>query len=160
MYTGGNISSTPKTTNTENIPVYDMNEPNAGPQKPAIISNDTPVYSCYTGKLIGYGSIKKYSIKTDAPFGSPNYDKYFHVIQYNPANGSWMSHNPNGGQKTTSIQYTPRTDTGISYKVHYNTSQQSDVQQSYILNNYNISYNTSQQSDVQQSYILNNYNIS
>jgi len=38
-----------------NIPVFDLNVPNGGLQKPIVIPNDAPVHSSYTGTLIGYG---------------------------------------------------------------------------------------------------------
>ena len=31
---------------------------------------------------------------SDAPYGQPNYGKPFHVIEYNPANNSYMMHRP------------------------------------------------------------------
>lgn len=59
----------------------------------AVINQDTPVYSSYTGNLIGNGPLT-YGIPTDAPKGYPNYGTNYHVIEYNPANNSYMAHDP------------------------------------------------------------------
>lgn len=75
------------------IPVYNLNVPNGGPQgPPLIISGDQPVFSSYTGELICNGPVLKGTI-CDAPIGHANYGKPFHVIEFNPVNGSLMGHN-------------------------------------------------------------------
>lgn len=79
---------------TPYIPVYNLNTPDGGPQKPAYVTSDTPIYSSYSGKLIGHGPIHRGSIRSDAPLGHPRHDKPFHVIEFNPANGSYMAHDP------------------------------------------------------------------
>lgn len=73
------------------VPVYNINIPGGGPQLPIVIPSDAPVYSSYTGNLVGYGPQQKF-VKCDAPQGHPNYGKNFHVIEYNPANDSFMEH--------------------------------------------------------------------
>jgi hypothetical protein len=73
------------------IPVYNINVPYGGMQQPAFVSADTPVFSSYTGNLIGHGMIN-HGMRNDAPIGHGNYGKSFHVIEYNPANNSYMAH--------------------------------------------------------------------
>jgi hypothetical protein len=73
------------------IPVHDLNAPHGGPQQPASVGNNQPVYSSYTGNLVGYGPIPK-GTQSDAPPGNPNHAKPYHVIVLNPANQSYMSH--------------------------------------------------------------------
>ena len=77
------------------VPVWNLNTPDGGLQGPPMtISPTTPVYSSYTSKLIGFGSLET-GIPTDAPEDHPNYNKNFHVVVYNPVNDSYMAH----GQK-------------------------------------------------------------
>jgi hypothetical protein len=73
------------------VPVHNLNVPNGGPQNPITIPSNAPVHSSYTGNLLGYGP-QPTGVKCDAPRGHPNYGKDFHVIEYNPANNSWMEH--------------------------------------------------------------------
>ena len=69
-----------------------MNVPGGGPQgSPIIIPDNQPVYSSYTGELIGYGPTGR-GVISDAPIGHPNYGKDFHVVEYNEVNGSYMAH--------------------------------------------------------------------
>lgn len=74
-----------------NIPVFNLNVPGGGNQAPVKILSDTPVYSSYTGEKISTGPIAKGTI-CDAPKSSPNYGKPFHVVEYNPANNTFMAH--------------------------------------------------------------------
>ena len=74
------------------IPCWSINTPGAGSQgPPMVISNHQPVYSTYSGVLVGHGPIP-YGMPGDAPAYHPNYGKDFHVVEYNPANGSYMAH--------------------------------------------------------------------
>jgi len=84
--------------NTNTLPIFSLNVPGGGPQQPVSMTNTTPVYSSYTGNLIGYGPMN-YGVKTDAPVGHPNYGTNYHVIEYNPANKSYMAHDPHIGKK-------------------------------------------------------------
>lgn len=77
---------------SKHVPVYSINVPNGGIQQSVTVNNNTPIYSSYTGNLIGYGGIQ-IGTPNDAPSGHPNYGKSFHVIEYNPANNSFMGHN-------------------------------------------------------------------
>jgi hypothetical protein len=74
------------------IPAFNINTPHAGPQGPPLtVPPDQPVYSSYTSNLIGYGPIP-WGTPTDAPIENVHYGKDFHVIEYVPANDSWMAH--------------------------------------------------------------------
>ena len=73
------------------IPVYSLNVPNGGIQQSITITSNTPIYSSYTGNIVSHGSIS-YGTLTDAPSNHVNHGKNFHVIEYNPANGSYMAH--------------------------------------------------------------------
>jgi len=74
------------------VPVYRLNVPGGGAQgPPIIIAGTTPVYSSYTGHLVGYGPLT-YGTPNDAPKGHPNHGKNFHVIEYNESNGTHMAH--------------------------------------------------------------------
>lgn len=75
----------------KNIPVFNLNVPGGGLQQPAHISPDTKIYSSYTSELVAIGNIPKGTI-CDAPIGNKNYGKPFHVIEYNPANHTYMTH--------------------------------------------------------------------
>ena len=77
------------------IPVFNLNVPNGGPQMPMVMPMDAPVYSTYTGNLIGYGPMP-IGLISDAPIGHRNHDKPFHVIEYNPVNKSYMMHRQQG----------------------------------------------------------------
>lgn len=74
------------------IPIHNLNVPNGGLQQPAPFSSTTPVYSSYTGNLIGKGPIQTGKVKTDVTAGHSAYDKTFNVIVYNPANNSHMAY--------------------------------------------------------------------
>lgn len=75
-----------------NVPVYNINKPGGGPQpKAPTVTTNTPVYSSYTGELIGYGPIT-YGTVNDAPKEHPNYNKSYRVIEYNPCNKTFMAH--------------------------------------------------------------------
>lgn len=76
---------------SKQLPVYDINYPGGGPQRPVTISDSSPVYSTYSGNLIGYGPLTT-GVKCDAPIGHPNYGKDYHVVEYNPANNTYMAH--------------------------------------------------------------------
>jgi hypothetical protein len=78
--------------NKSNIPVKDLNVPDGGYQKQITLTCDTPIYSSYTGKLVSHGGIPWGTI-SDAPSWNENYKKAFHVIEFNPANSSFMVHN-------------------------------------------------------------------
>jgi hypothetical protein len=76
---------------SKNIPVFNINVPYGGPQPAAFVTSDTPIFSSYTGNLIGYGPIG-WGTPNDAPIGNHNYGKPFHVIEFNPSNNSYMAH--------------------------------------------------------------------
>lgn len=73
------------------LPIYNINIPNGGAQVQMTVSADDKIYSSYTGEHVWTGPMPN-NIKTDAPITHPNYGKTFHVIEYNPANGSHMVH--------------------------------------------------------------------
>ena len=74
----------------KNIPVININPPNGGPQRPLNdVPEDQPVYSCYTGELIGYGGVPHETI-TDAPLGQHN--GHYRVVQYNQSNGLYLAY--------------------------------------------------------------------
>ncbi len=75
----------------KHVPVYNLNVPGGGPQTPVAILSNTPVYSSYTGNLIGYGPLQT-GVRCDAPIGNPNFNKNYHVVEYNPANQTFMAH--------------------------------------------------------------------
>jgi hypothetical protein len=82
----------PKKKVIKNIPTFNINVPGGGPQK--IVTNidpNIPIYSSFTGKLIGYGGLPRGTI-SDAPPGNKNYGKPYRVIEYNPCNDSFMAH--------------------------------------------------------------------
>lgn len=76
---------------SNNLPVYTINVPNGGMQRPITIPANAPVHSSYTGNLVGYGP-QSFGTHCDAPRGHANFGKKYHVIINNPANGSWMMH--------------------------------------------------------------------
>ncbi len=80
---------------SKKLPVYSINVPNGGNQQPITIPANAPVYSSYTGKLVGYGP-QPFGMPCDAPQGHPNNGKNYHVIINNPVNGSWMMHRNKG----------------------------------------------------------------
>jgi hypothetical protein len=71
------------------IPCYDLGAPNM-PGGKFIISSTTPVYSSYSGDLIGFGQIP-IGTKCDASFGSEKYGQSYHVIERD-SNGNCMAH--------------------------------------------------------------------
>ncbi len=76
----------------KNIPVKNINVPNGGVPPPIFgVPDDKPVYSSYTGRLIGYGNIP-FGTKNDALPGDPNCGGNFHVVEFNPANQTFMAH--------------------------------------------------------------------
>lgn len=84
------------------IPVYDINKPFGGIQKPAPpLKKNTVIYSTYTGKPVRQGGIP-YGTVTDAPPGHPNYKKDFHVIEYVEAYESYMAHGIPPGKSSSS----------------------------------------------------------
>lgn len=76
---------------SEYLTVYNLNVPGGGVQKSITVSPSTKVYSSYTGEHVWIGPMPK-NIKTDVPFLHPNHGKNYHVIEYNPANTSYMVH--------------------------------------------------------------------
>ena len=76
----------------KHIPVYDLNKPDGGNQIPVSLGPNTPVYSTYTGRLVGYGPIP-YGVPGDAPLGHDNYGLNFHVVTYSRTDNSFMVHN-------------------------------------------------------------------
>jgi len=77
---------------TKNIPVHNINVPNGGTAQFAPpITDSTPVYSSYTGNLVGYGGVA-YGTRCDAQVGQVNYGKDYHAVIYNPANDTYMAH--------------------------------------------------------------------
>ena len=74
-----------------NVPVHNINVPGGGIQQPMSIPANAPVYSSYTGNLVGYGP-QPFGVRCDAPQGHPNFGQNFHVIVHNPANNSFMEH--------------------------------------------------------------------
>lgn len=76
---------------SKKLPVYTINVPNGGTQRPVNIPTNAPIYSSYTGNLVGHGS-QYCGTLCDAPKGHANHGKNFHVVVNNPANGSWMIH--------------------------------------------------------------------
>ena len=77
---------------------YNVNIPGGGDQGPPIkISEDQPIYSSYTGQLIGYGGIP-YGTICDAQVGTRNHGMTYHAIVYNPLNNSYMAHRDNSYQ--------------------------------------------------------------
>lgn len=84
---------------SNNVPVFDLNKPFGGPQKPITINNNQPVYSSYTGELVGYGNVPKGTI-CDAPPNNPAHGKPFHVIEkYDSVDGPhYMIHRMKGNK--------------------------------------------------------------
>jgi|SaaInlStandDraft_6_1057023.scaffolds.fasta_scaffold248250_2 hypothetical protein len=77
---------------SRNVPAYNINVPNGGLQQPVIITPDTPIYSSYTGEYICNGPLA-HGVQCDAPVGNARYGMNFHVVEYNPANNTYMAHN-------------------------------------------------------------------
>jgi len=80
------------------IPSHHLNTPHGGQQIKISVPSDAEIYSVYTSNLVNIGPIP-WGTLCDAPPGNPNYGKNYHVIQFNPANNSWMVHNPNFGRQ-------------------------------------------------------------
>ena len=73
------------------IPAFNLNVPYGGLQgPPLIVPSDQPVFSSYTGNLIGIGPIPN-NIRTDAPKGCYGHGQNFHVIE-RTSNNEWMAH--------------------------------------------------------------------
>lgn len=70
------------------IPVYNIDDANG---KIFTVPDDIPVYSMYSGGLIGYGDIL-WGTLNDAPFGHKKYGKKFYLIAYNPEYNTWIAH--------------------------------------------------------------------
>ena len=75
------------------LPTFCINVPNGGYQQTVTIGPNEPVYSQYTGNLIGYGPMN-FGVPNDAPKGNPQYGGVYHVINKNPCNNSWIAHDP------------------------------------------------------------------
>lgn len=71
------------------IPCYNLGAPGI-PGGLIQITPNTPIYSSYTGDLIGYGSIPIGTI-CDAPRNNQKYNQPFHVIEKD-SNGNFMAH--------------------------------------------------------------------
>jgi hypothetical protein len=73
----------------KHLPVWDAGEPNR-PQVPVVLPENAPVYSVYSGNIVGYGP-RPFGVPCDAPKGHPNYGKNFHVIQKH-SDGNFVMH--------------------------------------------------------------------
>lgn len=73
------------------VPCFNLNVPNGGPQQQTFLKSTDPVFSLYTGDFICNGPLPK-GMPTDAQRGMNGYGKNFHVIEYNPANQTFMAH--------------------------------------------------------------------
>lgn len=81
------------------IPVKNLNVPNGGPQPSAPpVKSDTPIYSSYTGNLVHVGPVP-WGTPNDAPSTDSNHGGKNHVIEFNPANNSYMMHRQTGRHK-------------------------------------------------------------
>lgn len=80
-----------------NIPVFDLNAPNNGPQQTRVVTPNTAVFSAYTGERINFGPIP-YNTPNDAPVGHPRHGKNYVAIQYTPGNDAFMAHGINFNQ--------------------------------------------------------------
>ena len=60
---------------------------------PVTISADQPIFSSYTSKQVWTGPMP-FGIPSDAPVGHPFHGVNFHVVEYVPANNSFMVHDP------------------------------------------------------------------
>jgi hypothetical protein len=54
------------------------------------ISPSTPIYSSYTGEIIGYGCIQ-YNTSTDVATGN-GVGKVYHAVECNPITGTCLAH--------------------------------------------------------------------
>ncbi|AYV82148.1 MAG: hypothetical protein Homavirus11_4 [Homavirus sp.] len=75
------------------LPLKNIGEPNgvSPTPPPPPITPTTPIYSSYTQQFVQFGQILKGTISDDLP-GGKNHNKPFHVVEYNPANESYMVH--------------------------------------------------------------------
>ena len=73
----------------KNIPVFDGGAPGVPQRQNMTIGPDDPVYSVYTGEVVGYGNIPV-GTPGDAPVGHHNHGKDFHAIQF--YNDAYMIH--------------------------------------------------------------------
>lgn len=81
-------------TNMSHLPCYIPGVGNL-PSRMGIIPDDAPVYSDYTGNLIGYGPVP-WGTMSDAPVGHKMHDKIFHGVILNGV-GEYRVHSPNPG---------------------------------------------------------------
>ncbi len=72
------------------IPVINLGSPGAYYQPAPPVTQNTPVYSTFTGHQIGYGPIPV-GTRNDAPQGHYGYGQNYHTVMYNPANGAHMA---------------------------------------------------------------------
>ncbi len=101
---------------SKKIPVYNLNVPNGGPQMPITIPSNASIYSTYTGEYVGKGYINTNTI-CDAPESHKNYGKPYHVVEYNPANDSYMAHGiSNNGTFNQSSSYGYGFGNGWTYR--------------------------------------------
>nr|AEX63219.1 hypothetical protein mv_R1017 [Moumouvirus Monve] len=70
------------------IPAYNINGTN---NIPLSVPDNVPVYSMYTGNIIGFGNIP-WGTLTDAPAGHKKHGKKFYIIAYNPEYDLWLAH--------------------------------------------------------------------
>jgi hypothetical protein len=76
------------------IPVYNVG--GIGMECPSApeLTEDTPITSWYSGKIIGYGGVP-WGVKVDVAPESEYYGDTFHGIIYNYLNDSYVAHEPN-----------------------------------------------------------------
>ncbi|AQN67972.1 hypothetical protein [Saudi moumouvirus] len=70
------------------IPAYNIDGTNT---EILSVPDDIPVYSMYTGNIIGFGNIL-WGTLTDAPIGHKKHGEKFYVIVYNPEYNMWLAH--------------------------------------------------------------------
>lgn len=71
------------------VPAYYIGAPHT-PGHAITISPNTPVYSSYSGDLIGYGPIK-WNTANDAPVHHEKHGQSYHVVEMD-SNGNYMAH--------------------------------------------------------------------
>lgn len=74
---------------TNSIPVFDGGGPGRPQKQNITIPPNEPVYSVYSGEVVGYGGVPV-GTPGDAPPGHANFGKNFHAIQF--YNGAFMTH--------------------------------------------------------------------
>lgn len=87
----GSSSKNQSNTRQRYVPVVSSNVPNGGIPPQITVKPDTPIYSTYTSKLVGYGPVPVGTM-SDAPPGHKNHGSDFHVIVYTPATDAFMIH--------------------------------------------------------------------